>query len=142
MRKRSKSREIVLKVLYQAEVTHQTLIASWQSYQEYQDTFDSDVRLFAHRIIDGISANQDDLDALIAKAANNWQLKRMAYIDRNILRIGAYELMFALDIPPKVSINEAVELAKKYGDNESSKFVNGILDRVHKDYAEKKITRS
>ncbi len=68
----------------------------------------------------------------IVAYATNWQLKRMAVIDRNILRLGVFELFYAPDIPPKVAINEAVELAKKYGDLESSKFVNGILDKMHK----------
>ena len=73
-----------------------------------------------------------DIDQKISDYATNWQIRRMAIIDRNIMRIGLYELKYTTDIPPKVAINEAVELAKKYGDLESSKFVNGILDKIHK----------
>jgi transcription antitermination factor NusB len=80
----------------------------------------------------GISGHMEDLDHKISDYATNWQIRRMAIIDRNVMRIGLYELKHATDIPPKVAINEAVELAKKYGDLESSKFVNGILDKIHK----------
>ena len=73
-----------------------------------------------------------EIDYKISDYATNWQIKRMAIIDRNVMRIGLYELQHTTDIPPKVAINEAVELAKKYGDLESSKFVNGILDKIHK----------
>ena len=73
-----------------------------------------------------------EIDHKISDYATNWQIKRMAIIDRNVMRIGLYELQHTTDIPPKVAINEAVELAKKYGDLESSKFVNGILDKIHK----------
>ena len=72
------------------------------------------------------------IDQKITHYATNWQMNRMAIIDRNVLRLGVYELLYTEDIPPKVSINEAVELAKKFGDIESSKFVNGILDKIHK----------
>ena len=83
-------------------------------------------------MISGVEAHLEAIDAKISQYATNWQLKRMAVIDRNILRLGTYELLYADDIPPKVTINEAVELAKKYGDLESGKFVNGILDKIHK----------
>ncbi|MFT5170203.1 MAG: transcription antitermination factor NusB, partial [Candidatus Omnitrophota bacterium] len=80
-----------------------------------------------------VEKNKKEIDDIIRKYAANWQLERMAVIDRNILRLGTFEIMFADEIPPKVTINEAVELAKKYGDSESGKFVNGILDKIHKE---------
>jgi len=93
---------------------------------------DKNIKEFTDRIILGIQNQIDFIDDKISHYATNWQLKRMAVIDRNILRIGVFELLFASDIPPKVTINEAVELAKKYGDMESSKFVNGILDKIYR----------
>jgi N utilization substance protein B len=72
------------------------------------------------------------VDRTIGKCAENWEMERMATVDRNILRIACFELMFAEGIPPKVAINEAIDIAKKYGDKDSGKFVNGILDRINK----------
>jgi len=139
MRKRSKGREESLKVLYQAEITKRTITSANENYWVHKEKFDQTVHNFSDRIVLGIEKNISEIDEKISKYATNWQLKRMAIIDRNILRMGVYELLFADDIPPKVSINEAVELAKKYGDVESSKFVNGILDKIHKtEMADKK----
>ncbi len=132
MRKRTKAREIALKILYQAEVTRREIKLVTGSFFDLMETVDKTVEEFAHRIALGVGENLPAIDQKISDNATNWQLKRMAVIDRNILRLGAYELLFAPDIPPKVTINEAVELAKKYGDIESSKFVNGILDKIHK----------
>ena len=72
------------------------------------------------------------IDALIKKHVKNWEIKRMAVVDRNILRLGCFELLFSEDIPPKVAINEAIELAKRFGDIDSPRFVNGILDKIYK----------
>ena len=88
------------------------------------------VKNFASEIVKGITDNLEAIDTKIAQYATNWQLKRMAVVDRNILRMSCYELMFRDDIPPKVSINEAIELAKKYSSPEAKKFVNGILDKI------------
>jgi len=134
MRKRTQSREYALTILYQADIVGkpvEQLIEDFWADQEDVDV-DKDVREFCHRLAIGVDANRQTIDAKISQYATNWQLKRMAVIDRNILRLGVYELMLTSDIPPKVSINEAVELAKKYGDLESSKFVNGVLDKIHK----------
>jgi N utilization substance protein B len=132
MRKRSVARECALKILYQIEMTSRTpenaLIAFWEQEEEHPE----DVRDFAAKIVLGIYENLSNIDEKLGEYATNWQLNRMAVIDRNVLRMGLYELKFNSDIPPKVAINEAVELAKKYGDHDSSKFVNGILDKVHK----------
>lgn len=131
MRKRTKSREIALTVLYQADITRRDI--SFASNHYWLDKQEEDiVRKFTDLITKGVEKDLVKIDAMISKYATNWQLKRMAVIDRNVLRIGVFELLYALDIPPKVTINEAVELAKKFGDMESSKFVNGILDKIHK----------
>jgi len=132
MRKRTQSREYALKILYQAELTRREIhLASEKFWSEFE-SIDEHVRSFSDRLTSGVEENCQKIDDKISEHATNWQLKRMAVIDRNILRIGVFELIYADDIPPKVTINEAVELAKKYGDIESSKFVNGILDKIHK----------
>jgi len=132
MRKRSQARENALTILYQKEITDRPVNVAIETYWQEKENISQEVQEFADRIVHGINNDIDDIDKKISKYATNWQLKRMAVVDRNILRIGVFELLFASDIPPKVTINEAVELAKKYGDVESSKFVNGILDKIHK----------
>lgn len=132
MRKRTQARESTLKILYQAEIARRDIKVSAQLYWSEKDSIDENVQKFTQRLTSGIEKYLNEIDEKIAQYATNWQLKRMAVIDRNVLRIGTFELLYAADIPPKVTINEAVELAKKYGDSESSKFVNGILDKIHK----------
>lgn len=131
MRKRTQAREFALILLYQKEVTRFEMQVVVDSFWK-EEKADSEIREFAERLVFGVYQNIDAIDEKISSFATNWQLKRMAIIDRNILRLGLYELSYADDIPPKVTINEAVELAKKFGDIESSKFVNGILDKIHK----------
>lgn len=128
MRKRTVAREVALQALYRWDMTR-------QPYQEILNDVlsrynDTEIREFATQLIEGTIKNLDKIDAIIQKYALNWELNRMAYIDRNILRFATYELIFLPDVPPKVSINEAIELAKKFGDQESGKFVNGILDKI------------
>jgi len=132
MRKRTKAREVALKILYQKDITKREVRLAVDKYWENEEGADQEVKNFSSRLVLGVEEELESIDAKISAYATNWQLKRMAVIDRNILRLGVYELCYAPDIPPKVSINEAVELAKKYGDTESSKFVNGILDKIHK----------
>ncbi|MCK5214073.1 MAG: transcription antitermination factor NusB [Candidatus Omnitrophica bacterium] len=132
MRKRTLAREAALKILYQKDITGVDTNVAVKKFWENEETAVQEVQEFTGRLMYGIDKNLESIDKKISEYATNWQLKRMAIIDRNILRLGVYELAFAPDIPPKVSINEAIELAKKYGDVESSKFVNGILDKIHK----------
>lgn len=133
MRKRTLARECTLKILYQKDVTKRKAEAAIQKFWEAEEEPPTaEVQEFANRLVLGIEQHTAEIDSKISEYATNWQLKRMAIIDRNILRIGVFELKFTSDIPPKVTINEAVELAKKFGDLESSKFVNGILDKIHK----------
>lgn len=94
---------------------------------------ESAVRLFAEPLIRGTLEHRAELDALIQKHARNWSLHRMAVVDRNLLRLAAYEMLYREDIPPVVSINEAVDIAKKYSTDDSGKFVNGILDSLRKE---------
>jgi len=132
MRKRTLAREFALKILYQKDIKKIDMDMVTQSFWEAEKEQTQEVKDFAQRLVFGIQQNRDKIDDKISSYATNWQLKRMAVIDRNILRMGVFELFYAPDIPPKVTINEAVELAKKYGDLESSKFVNGVLDKMHK----------
>lgn len=90
-------------------------------------------RTFMEQILAGIIQERNNLDREISQAASNWSLGRMSTIDRNILRLAAYEIKYRPEIPPLASINEAVELAKKFGDKDSPRFINGILDRLLKD---------
>ncbi|OIO79075.1 MAG: transcription antitermination factor NusB [Candidatus Omnitrophica bacterium CG12_big_fil_rev_8_21_14_0_65_43_15] len=132
MRKRTRARECALQVLYQIDVTsdlpQDSLEAYWAENDEPQE-----IREFASKIVCGTQEKKDDIDKIISKYAENWTLQRMAVVDRNILRLAAYELLYCPDTPPKVCINEAVELAKKFADPDSGKFVNGILDGIHKE---------
>ncbi|MBF0385397.1 MAG: transcription antitermination factor NusB [Candidatus Omnitrophica bacterium] len=132
MRKRTLARENALKILYQADILRRDINLVSASYWQQYEANDPLVKEFCDRITYGVNFNIGGINEMITKYATNWQLKRMAVIDRNVMRLGAFELLFAPDIPPKVTINECIELAKKYGDVESSKFVNGILDKIHK----------
>jgi N utilization substance protein B len=91
---------------------------------------EAEVRFFAEPMIRGTLAHRDEIDEVIRKHAKNWDLHRMAAVDRNILRLAIYEMLHRGDIPPVVSINEAIEIAKKFSTQDSGKFVNGILDKV------------
>jgi transcription antitermination factor NusB len=132
MRKRSQARECALKVLYQAEISRREIHLAAESFWDDAENKDDVIKEFSNRLTSGIEKNLEGIDEKVSAYATNWQIKRMAVIDKNILRLGVFELLFTDDIPPKVTINEAVELAKKFGDLESSKFVNGILDKLHK----------
>ena len=131
MRKRSKAREYALQMLYQMDIRHaqapQIVEEFWRAHEPTRE-----IKGFANQLFSGTAAHLPDIDPMIARHADNWDLKRMAVIDRNILRLGAFELLYAEDAPPKVCINEAIELAKRFGDAETGKFINGILDAIHK----------
>lgn len=132
MRKRTKARECALQILYQIDITSDTAEAALDSY--WQDNEQpQQIAEFAANLVKGVCQKRVRIDELLTSYTENWTISRMAVVDRNILRMGVYELLYCPDIPPKVSINEAVDLAKKFGDSESGKFVNGILDRIHKE---------
>ena len=131
MRKRSKSREYALQVLYQVDIAHTQPDESLEGFWAYH-TVSPDVKAFTTRLVQGTLTHLGEIDGLIATHASNWDIDRMAVVDRNILRLGAYELLHVEEVPEKVCLNEAVELAKRFGNEESSKFVNGILDAIHK----------
>ena len=137
MRKRTKSRECALKILYAIDITNEDPQKCIDIFWENHEKVESQIKAFADSLAMGVYNNKELIDRLLSKYTTNWQLKRMAVIDRNVLRFATYELMFAKDIPPKVSINEAIDIAKKYGGSDSGKFVNGILDKINKTEAKK-----
>lgn len=91
---------------------------------------DQESRAFAEKLVAGVLEHKKELDELIGRYATNWKVSRMQVVDRNILRLGAYELLWLDAVPAKVTMNEAIELAKDFGDDDAAKFVNGILDKV------------
>lgn len=132
MRKRTKAREYVLQMLYQVDITRgnwQEILKSFWENNAQEDIHD-EIKDFSAELLAGVVRHIQEIDLKISKYAANWQLERMAFVDRNIMRLGCFELFFRQDIPPKVAINEAVELAKKYSGVESGKFVNAILDQI------------
>ena len=133
MRKRTQSRECALQILYQTDISdcdlNEVLAGFWASRTEPEIP---EVRNYAESLVKGTREKIKEIDQLIERFAENWEMKRMAYVDRNILRLATYEMVYSGEIPIKVAINEAVELAKRYGEADSSKFVNGILDRIAK----------
>ena len=132
MHKRTRAREYALQLLYQLDVTHAGCSPAVEEFWA-QHRVPAAVETFATDLVQGTVGHQGEIDRLIAAHASNWDIGRMAVVDRNILRLGAYELLYLDDVPPKVCLNEAVELAKRFGDDESSKFVNGVLDAIHRE---------
>ncbi len=135
MRKRSQAREFAIQVLYRMDVTQDpadTCLANFWDFQS-EDPVEDSIKIFTEELVKGVSEKLSELDEKISAFAANWQVKRMPVVDRNILRLGSFELIYRADIPPKVSINEAVELAKKYSGEDSGKFINAILDKVKQD---------
>ncbi|MGQ0794149.1 MAG: transcription antitermination factor NusB [Deltaproteobacteria bacterium] len=138
MGKRRRAREITIQFLYQyesqAEFTsegvnrEEVVKLFWAARESERD--DGDVLRFANSLISGACDNLQSIDDVLSKYSKHWRISRMSKTDRNVLRMAAYELVYLRDIPPPVTINEAVELAKKYGTEESGAFVNGILDRI------------
>ena len=131
MRKRRKSRELVLQALYQSEIIQEDTV---HSLPQLSDDFSPDERKdeFAERIVAGVREHKHEIDRLIEHYSENWRLDRMPIIDRSILRMAIYELLYCEEIPPKVTLNEAIDLGKRYGAEDSGSFINGILDQVRK----------
>lgn len=132
MRKRTKARECALQVLYQKDITRNDCDYCLRDFWQVNADMDESVKEFTTQLVKGVAENQVRIDEMINSYATNWSMDRMAVVDRNILRLATFELVFVKDIPRKVSINEAVDIAKKYGDKDSGKFVNGILDKIGK----------
>ena len=132
MVKRRKSREFALQVLYELDLTKQhpskVLVQFEQHFspKEEQDEFQEILVL-------GVLKHSQEIDRLIERYSDNWRLDRMSIIDRNILRMATFELLYCEEIPPKVTLNEAIDLGKQYGSGDSGSFINGILNRIQQE---------
>ena len=131
MGERRLSREVSLKVLFQVDLVHTNIEEALKNTFE-NDKYSDEVKEFALTLVKGVMSNLAEIDKMIKNYTNNWSLDRITNIDRNILRIAIYEILYLQNIPKSVSINEAVELAKKYGTRSSFSFVNGVLGRINK----------
>jgi N utilization substance protein B len=136
---RRKAREIALQVLFQKDLRECSL-GEVLRYTELPEEWDEETRAFFFQLVRGVDHNLDFIDAVLAKTVERWSLGRMMNVDRNILRMATFEIMFMPDIPVGVAINEAVELGKKYGSEESGKFINGVLAKLVKKIECKEIT--
>jgi transcription antitermination factor NusB len=137
VRRRTRAREVALQLLYQFDLRGERyedeLGRNVESLVDEEAGADDEVRTFAIRLVQGTLQNREAIDTRLRSVTRNWDLKRMAVVDRNVLRMAMYELMLCDDVPPKVTINEAIELGKKYSTANSGGFINGILDRVRID---------
>ena len=129
MKKRTRARELALQFLYQIDLLGADMIDELPAFLR-QEERDSQTCRFARRIVEGTHEQRAPIDEEIQRVAQNWQISRMAVIDRNVLRLATYELLYCDDIPPKVAINEAIELGKRYSTQNSGAFINGILDKI------------
>jgi transcription antitermination factor NusB len=129
VKKRTRARELALQFLYQVDLLGPSVLPDLRAFLREMET-DAESVQYAQRIVEGVHAQRAEVDRVITKVAQNWKIHRIAVIDRNILRIGAWELLFVPDVPPKVSINEGIELGKRFSTANTGAFVNGILDKV------------
>ena len=136
MGKRRLSRELTLKFLYQFELTGGELDEQIKLFLK-QNSSKDDVESFMRGLVFSLLDKVKEIDEVIQKYSDHWVLDRMTVIDRNILRMGVCELLFDFSTPPKVVINEAIEIAKKYGNEDSPEFINGVLDKVYKEIGQK-----
>jgi N utilization substance protein B len=132
MKSRRKAREAALQMLYQLDLSGEAAEPAIELYAQYLGE-DDDADEFALALVRGCAADNEQIDAKIREASRHWRLERMARVDRNILRLAVFELLSMPDVPRKVTLNEAVELAKRFGDENSPAFVNGVLDRIASD---------
>lgn len=136
MANRRKSREIALQVLYQLDITQQDAIRVLAQFQEHFSPHQANDD-FMKRLVLGVLEHRQEIDRLIEQYSENWRLERMNIIDRTILRMATFELLYYKEIPPKVTLNEAIDLGKRYGTEDSGSFINGILDRIQKEVVRK-----
>lgn len=130
MNVRRKARETALQALYKIDISEGNTGEEGLELEELAPG--TEARRYCEVLVNGVAAHLKDLDDVIEKNSENWTVSRMSVVDRNILRMAAYELLYGQDVPYKVVIDEAVELAKKFGTDESGPFINGIIDRIRK----------
>ncbi|WP_303874479.1 transcription antitermination factor NusB [Tepidanaerobacter acetatoxydans] len=129
------AREQAFKILFAIDVGNNTVEEASEIVIEFLK--DENQKSFIQSEVKGVLNNLTNIDKVINKYSDDWTIDRMASTDRNILRLAVYEIIYSQDIPMSVSINEAVEIAKKYGDEQSYKFINGLLGSIAKDYSSK-----
>ena len=127
---RRRSRELAMQALFYMDINNSS---SQEMIERFCENFSHPpkTRAFFLKLVNGVIATGPEIDALIERFSKNWQISRMSLVDRNVIRIAVYELLFCLDIPSKVTINEALDISKKYSTPKSSSFINGILDHIH-----------
>jgi len=140
---RHSGREAALQMLFQLEASgvsaDQAITLFWRTFEEDADP---EGKTYADACVRGVAEHLDTIDKRVVAASQNWRLERMSRVDRNLLRLGTFELLFRTDVPRAVILDEAVELAKSFGTDESSGFVNGVLDRVATDIGRKDADRT
>jgi transcription antitermination protein NusB len=131
MANRRKGRELALQALYQIDMLDEN---NRSLIERLNESFypAEELNSFSMELIEGVLTHVKEIDVLIEKYSENWKLSRMPLVDRNILRIAVFELLHKEDIPVKVTLNEAIEIGKKYGSESTGSFVNGILDKIAK----------
>lgn len=133
--KRRKSRELALQVLFQSEFGSELTMEDRLSYFVQSFPIEASTLTYSRELLSGIEKNRTQIDQQIQKLSQNWKLDRMSLVDRNILRIALYEITIGQGAPPKVAVNEAIEMAKQYSSEESFQFINGILNRAFAEFA-------
>jgi len=131
MGKRRRARESTLQILFQLEFNSSQPEEAMDQYWEHRDASE-EIKTYSRWLVEGILSHQEEIDTLIQSVSKHWRLARMAVVDRNILRLAVFELLYEKNIVPAIVINEAIEIAKKYSNQEAATFVNGLLDAVRK----------
>lgn len=138
---RSRAREVALQLLYQREMNPSVPRDAIEQFVEGR-LYHESLRPFCLTLLDGVVQYRTDLDAQLNRAADNWRVERMTFVDRNVLRLGAFELLHHPATPSAVAITEAIELARRFGSKNSPSFVNGVLDRLHRSLEKSKESNS
>jgi len=126
---RRKGRELALQALYQREITDDVSDQALRAFWQHFDTTDA-IKEFALNLVHGVAERRAEIDALIEKVSTNWRLDRLSKVDLNLLRLATFELLATPAVPPSVVLNEAIEIARRFGTQESTVFVNGVLDQI------------
>lgn len=130
MGSRRQARENALQMLYQIEMSDVSLEEVFENFWAHHPGEDLETKKFAQELVTGVLKEKQEIDALIVQHATNWKLSRMPCVDKNLLRLAVHELKNCKEIPIKVALNEAIEIAKKFGSEESGSFINGVLDKI------------
>ena len=134
MSRRRHARELAFRAAYQADVTGDPIERCYQEIlEDLEQEADPEARDFAGSLVSTLAQHQSEIDAVVSRIARNWSLSRMAATDRSVIRLAAAELLYHVEVPVRVTLDEAIEIAKKYGMETSGAFVNGILDRLAHD---------